>query len=86
MTDHLAFKSDAQSTPSKLPESVQEDEFITNLLNRQDSVLEQLDALNLRIENAILEIGKARQESNDPTSEGAETGAQEIQQPISKAA
>ena len=85
MTDHLALNSQAQSQ-SKLPESVQEDEFITDLLKRQDSVLERLDELNSRIENAILEIGKAREKSSDSPSEGSEAISTEAQLPISKAA
>ena len=53
------------STSSKLSPTAQDEDYIADLLKRQDSVLERLDELNLRIENAILDIGKARQESKE---------------------
>lgn len=58
--------SQSESQPNR---AGSEDEFISALLKRQDSVLERLDELNLRIEKAIEEIGKARQESSDITEQ-----------------
>ena len=83
MNDHLDLNSDAKSTSSILDENAQQDEFISDLLARQDSVLERLDELNSRIENAILEIGKARQSSSDSAPEAV---SPEVELPISKAA
>ena len=45
-----------QPASLKLSEKLKESEFIEDLLNRQDSVLQRLDELNQRIESAILEL------------------------------
>ncbi len=69
--------------PPKNAPDVTEDEFITNLLKRQDVVLEQLDELNLRVEQAILDIGKAREEAIDTAPTDDEPA---VQAPAAKAA
>ena len=84
-----------QPASLKLSEKLKESEFIEDLLNRQDSVLQRLDELNQRIESAILEIGKARQLASDTdtdtdTETEPEAASQpapfDAQPPISKAA
>lgn len=88
---YLLIKKNAQfeSQPAR---TVGEDEFISALLKRQDSVLESLDELNSRIEQAILDIGKARQESNElaeepQANESGETRERsKVEIPVSKAA
>ena len=80
-----------QPASLKLSEKLKESEFIEDLLNRQDSVLQRLDELNQRIESAILEIGKARQLASDTDTETEPEAASQpapfdAQPPISKAA
>lgn len=81
-----------QPASLKLSEKLKESEFIEDLLNRQDSVLQRLDELNQRIESAILEIGKARQLASDtdtetePEAEASQPAPFDAQPPISKAA
>ena len=87
--------SQSESQPTR---AGSEDEFISALLKRQDSVLERLDELNLRIEKAIEDIGKARQESNEIAEQSeadeaakADEAAQakeqnKVELPVSKAA
>jgi len=82
------IKNNAQPKPQSTRVS-SEDEFISALLERQDSVLKSLDELNSRIEQAILDIGKARQESNELAEQPQSGEAKEpstVELPGSKAA
>ncbi len=88
MNDHIGLNSATQSASSKLSQTqnANDEDYIADLLNRQDSVLERLDELNLRIENAILEIGKARQELKDFSPEAPTANSHQVNGQISKAA
>jgi len=100
MNDHFDFDSQPPSSVPYTGKHAGEDELISDLLKRQDDVLERLDELNSRIENAILEIGKSRQSLDSPSldspslvqmdsgvqtdSDNADNG--EFERPASKAA
>ena len=75
MNDNLSFDSDAQPASINAAKDILDVDLIEDLLKQQDSVLERLDELNLRIENAILEIGKARQVSRESSNQAATKAA-----------
>ena len=77
------LKSDSRTTRDR-----NEDDFISDLLQRQDAVLASLDELNSRIEKAISDIGKAREESNDLAEQPAADADEpkKVELPVPKAA
>ena len=91
MNDNLSFDSDAQPASINAAKDILDVDLIEDLLKQQDSVLERLDELNLRIENAILEIGKARQVSSESSNQAAtkavpQTNTKVALRPVPKAA
>ena len=68
-----------------MPNTVNNDQYelIQTLLQRQDDALEKLEALNLRVEEAIQEVNSIR-ESDEPDAEIAgEIAAEPVEVPES---
>jgi len=83
MNDHFDFDSAAPTSAPDNVKVVREEEFVANLLKRQDEVLGLLDDLNSRIEQAILEIGASRQQANESQNPD---DAGDLEQQVSRAA